>query len=268
MNVGSTLLQRLGVPMAVGVMLTVVMPSLVHADRCVLPSQHVGMTFPMEQVEAGWTCRLRPIITHYTTANKIGPLRTPLAEALYVYLLDHPTLVATLINRLDLGLYRAESRGPHRYWGQDGEGTEGLVELVYEDRATRMYYLDGSHDSRLLSHLTGKAVLLLWMNPVKAANGMEAVETTMVSYTRLDNRVLSGIAALLRPLVGGTVTRKLVKGVETVNRLSEVMQQQPDRVLFEATDPPGLPEEQVAFLKEALATWRDTMSNHSKNPGP
>jgi hypothetical protein len=30
------------------------------------------------------------------------------------------------------------------------------------------------------------------------------------------------------------------------------MRQRPDRVLFEATDPPALPDEDVAYLKEAL----------------
>ena len=74
----------------------------------------------------------------------------------------------------------------------------------------------------------------------------------MVSYARLDNRLLSGVASLLRPLIGRTVKRKLSKGVETVNRLSIVMRQHPDRVLFEAMDPPALPDEDVAFLKQAL----------------
>jgi len=157
-----------------------------------------------------------------------------------------------LINRLDLGLYKSEARGPGRFWGHDGEGTEGIVQLVYQDRTSRIYYLEGSHDSRLLPHMAGKAVVFLRMNSVKDVNGMEAMDSTMVSYTKLDNRILSGLVSLLRPLIGGTVTRKLGKGVETVNRLSHLMRQHPDRVLFEAMDPPALPDEDVAFLKQAL----------------
>jgi len=48
------------------------------------------------------------------------------------------------------------------------------------------------------------------------------------------------------------VTRKLAKGVDTVNRLSRVMRQQPDRVVSEATKSPGLSSDEVAFLKQAL----------------
>ena len=64
-----------------------------------------------------------------------------MAESLYLYLLDRPPVAAALINRLDLADYKSEERGPGRWWGSDGEGTEGIVQLVYQDRTTRVYYL-------------------------------------------------------------------------------------------------------------------------------
>jgi hypothetical protein len=127
-----------------------------------------------------------------------------------------------------------------------------MVHLVYQNRTTRVYYLEGTHRSRLLPNLSGKAVVFLRIRAVKEASGLESMENTLVAYTRLDNRLLSGLASLLRPLVGATVSRKLAKGVDVVNRLGLEMRRRPDRVLFEATDPPPLPEEEVAFLKEAL----------------
>ena len=138
------------------------------------------------------------------------------------------------------------------WWGNDGEGTEGIVQLVYHDRRSRVYYLEGTHRSRLLPNLSGKAVVFLRMGPVKDPNGLESMQNTMVAYTMLDNRVLSGLATLLRPLVGATVSRKLAKGVNVVNRLGLEMRQRPDRVLFEATDPPALSDDDVTFLTQAL----------------
>ncbi len=232
--------------------LCAVVPLWAGSDRCLLPAQHAGMSFPVDRVDPAWTCRLHPIMTNYTTANMIGPVRVWLPDVMYVYLLDHPSSAAALINRLDIGLYRAEQRGPGQYWGYDGEGTEGIVELVYHDPSNRLYYLSGSHVSRVLPHLTGKAVVWLHMTPVQESAGVAGIETTMVAYTRIDNRVWSGIGSMLRPLVGGAVNRKLVKAVEAVNRLSRVMRDQPDRVLFEAADPPALPEQDAAFLKQHL----------------
>ncbi len=238
----------------VAVLLVASLAVRAQAESCHIAPQHAGVIFPVERIDAAWACRLQPIIDEFTTTNKVGPVRTPLQESVYVYLLDRPPVAAALVNRLELGLYKAETRGPGRYWGDDGEGTVGLVELVYQDPRHRLYYLEGSHHSTLLPHLTGKAVVMLSMATVKDEAGQEAVETTLVSYTRLDNRVLAGLVSLLRPLVGRTVSRKLMKGVDAVNRLGLEMRRHPDRVLFEATDPPPLGPEDVAFLKQALAS--------------
>lgn len=223
-----------------------------QSETCPVPSLHAEVSFSIEKVDPDWACRLQEIVGHYTITTKVGPLRTGLPESLYRDLLDRPPLAAALINRLDLGLYKSEMRGPGRFWGNDGEGTEGVVQLISQSRTARIYYLEGLHESRLLPNITGKAVVFLKMDSVKDADGMEAMDSTMVAYTKLDSRILSGVVSLLRPFIGGTVKRKLSKGVETVNRLSILMRQHPDRVLFEAMDPPALPDEDVAFVKQAL----------------
>jgi hypothetical protein len=234
------------------------LPAVVEAGQaespsCVLPARHAGVTFPVELVEDSWACRLQPLTSNYTTANKIGPVRTPLPEEVYGYLLDHPPMAAHLVNRLDIGLYKATAYAPNVFWGSDGEGTEGVVHLVYRDRFTRIYYLEGRHDGTFLPSVTGKAVALIRIQPVQEVNGRDAVETTLVAYLRLNNRFLSGAMSILRPLIGQVVTRQFMKAFHAADRLSEVMRQDPDRVLFEATDPPSLPDEQVAFLKRLLS---------------
>lgn len=251
---GSTGLRRAGLlTMLVVIGLsTTINPDPAQSETCSLPSEHAGMTFPIEKIDPAWVCRLHEIIDNYTTVSQVGPIRAGLPESLYHQLLDRPPLAAALINRLELGLYKSEARGSGRFWGDDGEGTKGMVQLAYQDRTSRIYYLEGSHDSRLLPNISGKAVVFLRMDSVKDAEGVEAMDSTMVSYMRLDNRILSGVVTLLRPIIGGTIKRKLSKAVETVNRLSRLMRQQPDRVLGKATDPPALPDDGVAFLKQAL----------------
>lgn len=235
-----------------------------ESNRCPLPSLHAGVPFPLDQIEAAWTCRIEPIVTHYTTANKVGPIRTPLPEQVYLYLLEHPVMAAALVNRLDLGLYKAELRGPEKFWATDGEGTEGIVYPLYQDRNARIYYVEGTHDGRFLPRVSGKAVVLFKLQPGKDGQGGELVDNTMVAYLRLDNRLYSGLLSLLRPLIGNVVNRQVVKAFDAARRLAGAMRDQPDQVLFEATDPPGLPDEQVAFLKAALAE----LHNPAQRRGP
>ncbi|CAE6786652.1 MAG: hypothetical protein H8K06_00265 [Nitrospira sp.] len=235
-----------------------------ESDRCPLPSLHAGVLFPLDRIDAAWACRIEPIVTHYTTANKVGPIRTPLPEQIYLYLLEHPVMAAALANRLDLGLYKAELRGPDEFWATDGEGTEGIVHPLYQDRSTRIYYVEGTHDGRFVPRVSGKALVLFKLHPVQDGQGIESTDNTMVAYLRLDNRLYAGLLSLLRPLIGNVVNRQIVKAFDAARRLAGAMRDHPDQVLFEATDPPGLPDEQVAFLKAALAS----LHNPGQRPGP
>ena len=242
---------------------------LAHSATCVLSSQHEGMTFPVEQIETRWVCPLQSIVSDYTTVNKVGPIQVQLPEPVYRYLLDRPPMAAVLINRLDLSLYTSEARGPGRFWCNDGEGTEGIIELLYQDSTNRIYYVEGSHRSTLLPDITAKAVVFLNMSPVQDGQGTNLVETTLVAYAKLDNSLLAGLVSLIRPLVERTVIRKLTKGVTVVNRLGQEMSQHPDRVLLKATDPPSLQDDEVAFLKQALENLSHSSSaTPAKAPSP
>jgi hypothetical protein len=235
-----------------------------ESETCVLPTHHAGVEFPVDRIEASWSCRLEPIVSHYTTANKIGPTQTPLPDDIFRYLLDHPRMAAALVNRLDFGLYKAEPRGRDEFWATDGEGTEGVIRMVFQDRTTRIYYAQGSHDGTLLPRVSGKAVVLLRMTPTKDRHSAESTDSTLVAYLRLDNRFLSGVLTLLRPLVGHVVNRQLLKAFDAARLLGGAMHEHPERVLFEATDPPALPDEEVAFLKQALVS----LHNPALSPRP
>jgi hypothetical protein len=254
--------------LVIAIGLELVLPGrAVRSESCTLSPHHAGMVFPVERVDPEWVCLLQSIIGNYTTVTTVEPLRAALSESVYHYLLDHPPVATLLIDRLELGLYKSEERGRDRFWGSDGEGTQGIVQLVYKDRTSRLYYLEGSHNSRLLPDVTGKAVVLLRMKSVMEPNGAEAMDSTIVSYTKLDNRILSGLVSLLRPLIGGVVTGKLRKGVDTVNRLGLIMRQHPERVLLKAMDPPALSDRDVVFLKKALG-GTDNSSRTGRRNGP
>src|SRR5262249_31692211 len=130
-----------------------------QSESCSLSAIHAGLVFPVQRVDPDWACKLQGIIQNHTTESRVGPVRAALSESMYRHLLDHPPFTAALMRRLNLGLYQSEGRGPGRFWGDDSEGTKGVVELVYEDATSRIYYLEGSHESRLLPHVTGKAVV-------------------------------------------------------------------------------------------------------------
>ncbi len=228
--------------------------SQADTPSCALAAQHASLTFPVERIDANWTCRVHQIIDDYTTVGRVGPIRTQLSDIGYAGLLNHPATIATLVNRLGIGPYRAEMRGADEFWVNDGDGMEGVVHLLYQDPRARIYYLEGFHDSALFPRVYAKAVVLLSVEPVKEPQPSPAVDTVLVTYTRLDNRLLAGLVSAIRPLVGNAVTRKLLRGFDAANRLAQAMVEHPDWVLREALAPPTLGIEDLAFVKQTLAT--------------
>lgn len=238
-------------------------------DPCHLATEQGGILFPVERVDPNWRCRLGPIVNSYTTAGVIGPVQTPIAQGFYKYLLDRPIVIASLVQRLGIANFQASARGPNQFWVNDGDGTQGLLTLVHGDQTTRIYHIDGYHEGTLFPLVRAKAVVFMKIWPVVTQGRQPMVGTTLVSYIRLDDRILSALVYILRPLVGGAVTRILVRGFDVTNQLCTTIAQDPDRVAQEATSPPLLTSDELESLKTQLHAMRhSTPPPQSPHPAP
>lgn len=213
-------------------------------EECRLSAEQGGMTFPVEQLDAASRCRLSAVVDKPTTSGVVPPVRTPVPQRLYEYLLDHPILTAALAQRLGLGKYEFTARGKHQYWGNDGDGTQGLLSLIHQDGASRMYDIDGYHEGRVFPMVRVKAVIFLKVAPVTSSDGKPEVETALVAYTKLNDPVLSGIVWILRPLIGGAITEKLGRGFEVTKQLAGAIAKDPERMLHELPSLPPLDDQE------------------------
>ena len=233
-------------------LLLLTLPPYSHATECQLSDQHEGLSFPVHQIEPAWRCHLQPIITDYTTVGTTGPVQTPLSAALYSYFLDRPVVTAALAQRLGIGPFQASVRGPNQFWVNDGDGTQGLLTLLHQDGAIRIYHVDGFHEGRIFPMVKAQAVVFMTMRPAQDRTGHDSVETTLVSYVKLESRMWSALVALLRPLVGDAITRKLARGFDATNQLSQLIAQDRSRILRDAEAPPLLSPDELESLKLAL----------------
>lgn len=240
------------------------LPSPGLATECRLSDQHQGLSFPVQQVELAWHCRLQPIVTDYTTVGTTGPVQTPLSPTLYGYLLDHPVLTAALAQRLGIGPYQASERGPNQFWLNDGDGTQGLLSLLHRDSTTRIYHVDGFHEGRVFPMVKAQALIFMLMRPTQNQGADDGVETTLVSYVKLESRLLSALVVLLRPLVGEAITRKLARGFEATNQLGRLIAQDAAKVVRDAETPPLLSQADLDSLKQALR--RTVRPSHHPQP--
>ena len=226
------------------------------AEDCQVAEDQGGSRFPVARLDGGTRCLIGDVVNRHTTSGMIGPVQTPIAQTLYEYLLDRPVVMALLVQRLALGPYQVEERGPHQFWVNDGEGTQGLFTLLSQDQGHRIYHITGYHEGQLFPMVRAKAVVFMQIQPVPAQNGQPAVETSLRVYTRLNDPILAGLVWVLSPLIGDAVTRTLAKGFRVIDQLGSLTARDPGRVTQEVASLSSIqPEDrqQLTALLKALS---------------
>lgn len=237
-------------------------------DNCNIAAEQGGVLFPVDKLNASTRCQIGAVVNGYTTAGLIGPAQTPVTTQLYEYLLDRPPLIAALTERLGLGAYQFTAREMNQFWVNDGEGTQGLLTLVYQDPTHRIYHIDGYHEGQIFPMVRAKAAVFMTILPVTTAEGLPAVQTSLMAYTRLDASLLAGLIRVLRPLVGEAVTRKLSRGFEVTNQLGAAIAQDRERVAQQASLVPWLSTTELQTLIGWLYTVPQRMAVPSTAGAP
>jgi len=124
---------------------------------------------------------------------------------------------------LALGEYRVRQVGTQGFFGEDGQGSEALFDLLYLAPTQRVYHVQGSHHGKVFSLVTGEAIVLLTTQTRSGNSGKVSVETQMAVYSRLDNPVLATLVKVLQPLLRGAINEKLVGPFLAVHRLGELI---------------------------------------------
>ena len=216
---------------------------------------HVGdqeVGFPLDKMERQALCRLAGVVNDPTTSHVNPPVVTPVRKAIYDFLLDHMVLTAALVRQLALGDYRVHQVGTQGFFGDDGQGSEALFDLLYLAPTQRVYHVQGSHHGKVFSLVTGEAIVLLTSQTRSGNSGKESVETQMAVYSRLDNPVLATLVKVLQPLLRGAINEKLAGPFLAVHRLGELIAADPELVYKQAETISELDKAEVDALRALL----------------
>jgi hypothetical protein len=208
--------------------------SAASAETCTVHLDTPEVVFPLEKMEPQALCRLAGVVNDYTTYRIVPPLTIPIQKSTYDFLLDRPVLATALVRNLAMGTYRLTQVGPGAFQGEDGEGADGMVTLLYQDTTRRIYHLKGSQRGYVFPQVTGEGIAMLNYHVKLGADGREVVETRVTVYSRLDNPLLATLVRVLRPVLQRIVNGKLTRAVDVVHKLGRVMAAEPERVLRQA----------------------------------
>jgi hypothetical protein len=175
-------------------------------------------------------CRIAEVVNDYTTFELVPSVDVPVQKTLYDFLLDHPPLTSNIVRYYNFGNYRVTQLAPTVFAGQDNEGGEAILTLIYRDDTRRVYHLKGSQRGYMFPLMTGAGIVMLTYHPKLTGDGRESVHTHVTVFSRLDNRFLATLVKVLRPILQRIINNKLTKGVRTVHRVTEYLTTEPEQV--------------------------------------
>ena len=211
------------------------------------------VVFPLGKMDHQTLCRMAPVINDHTTHRVLPSFTTPIPKPVYDFMLDHMTLSSALARTLGLAGYRITPAGPSAFQGDDGQGSEGLITLLYQDTTRRVYHMQGRHHGLVIPLIRGEAVILLDYHVTMGADGREQVETRITIYSRIDNPVIAELVKIFQPLLRKVVNDKLAQGFLVVHSLGELMAADPEQVFRQAEALPDADKADLDVLKSLLA---------------
>ena len=192
------------------------------------------MTFPLDKMDRPALCLMAPVVNDYTTHRIMPAYTTPIPKPAYDFMLDHMALSSALARKLGLAEYRITRVGATTFQGDDGQGSEGLITLLYQDSTRRLYHMKGNHHGKVIPIITGEAIILMDYHVKTGADGREQVETRITSYSRIDNPVIAVLVKIFQPFLRSVVNDKLAQGFLAVHSLGELMAADPEQVYRQA----------------------------------
>ncbi len=223
-----------------------------ETPACQVRVDDPDVSFPFEKLDRAALCRAAPIINEHTTHRIMPSFSTPVSKPMYDFMLDHMVLSSALARGLGLAKYRIAHAGTDSFQGDDGDGSEGLITLLYRDPGRRVYHMQGGHHGKVIPLITGEAIILIENRAKDGEQGRGEIETRITTYSKIDNSVIAALVKVFQPLLRSVVNDKLAQGFLVVHQLGERMAADPEEVYRQAEAIPEADKADIEALKALL----------------
>jgi hypothetical protein len=148
---------------------------------------------------------------------------------MFVYMVRNPEVVVNIWEIMGISQMVAERTGPYSWKGDDGQGTQSNIELVYGTDETHLVYGEGFYEGPLLKRkVSGRCVMLLRSSYGMGADNRAQISNKFDVFIAIDNVGAELIAKTLQPLVGSTADTNFTEAARFLGKLSQTAEQNPE----------------------------------------
>lgn len=148
---------------------------------------------------------------------------------MFVFMVRNPEVVVNIWEIMGISQMVAERTGPYSWKGDDGQGTQSNIELVYGTDETHLVYGEGFYEGPLLKRkVAGRCVMLLRSGYGLGQDNRAQVSNKLDVFIAIDNVGAELIAKTLQPLVGSTADTNFTEAARFLGKMSQTAEQNPE----------------------------------------
>ena len=125
--------------------------------------------------------------------------------------------------------------------------------IAYATRGSRIFYLQGHYQPKVLPAIHGRVVVLLDYTIEPQADGKSLITPAMASFVRIDNAALEVLARLFRAVVAPRATKVTTRIVGDIAKTARAIDGDPGRVDAALRERPDVPPRELAEFRRLLA---------------
>lgn len=197
----------------------------------------------------------------------------PAEAECYTYFLDYPESAVSIWRAMGISEMRLGQTGPNFYTGDVGDGTTGLLEVVYRDSDMILVYCDGQYKSPFLKQpIKSQSILLLETNYFRETDDKVYVTHRADLFVTFPSETVETIAKVLAPLTAPIADRSFVEVSMFLKMMSMAMERRPEWVGEIVDRMEGVPDDRKVKLLavsgqiNSRAESRINLSNHRTAP--
>ncbi|MGC4002422.1 MAG: hypothetical protein QM811_04475 [Pirellulales bacterium] len=172
---------------------------------------------------------------------------------LYLQCMRNPELIVNMWTSMSITKMTMDKIAPGQYRMADGDGTKGLVQLLYASENTHIVLSEGTYTGPMIARtVRGRCVLIVRSNYGLDNRGRMQITSTLDMFLAIDNLGVELLAKTFSGTVAKASDHNFGETLAFVSKLSKTSENNPDGVIRMARKIPHVEPEVIESFCETV----------------
>jgi len=183
---------------------------------------------PLQQLPDKVQAKIKGVLSDLSLYRRLPRQTIDCEPDLYLHLIRNPELVVNMWTAMGITQMAMDRIGPDTYKVSDGEGTKGVVQLLYSSDDLHVIYSEGTYDGNLYPRtVRGKSLILLRSKYAPDQRGRMMITNSLDLFLSIDNIGVEILAKTFSPSVGKTADHNFAETAGFVGKVSQTAETNP-----------------------------------------